>query len=250
MGPTFKDHFSTVSQNYAGFRPCYPAAIFDWLASCVPRSGQVWDCATGSGQAAVDLATRFARVIATDASRSQIAAAPPTERVEFRVAPAERSGLPDQSTDLITVAQAVHWFDLEPFYAEVRRVLRPNGVLAIWAYGVQRVEGEAVNQLIQDFYSNIVGPYWPPERRFVEDGYQTLPFPFTPLAAPAFQMEEFWSLEQLIGYLGTWSATTRYMQAHQSDPRIRLSEALKSVWGDPAERRKVSWPVAFRAGKV
>lgn len=250
MASNFKDHFSTVAQSYAGFRPRYPAAIFDWLATQVPRSGEVWDCAAGNGQATVDLATRFARVTATDASAAQIAAAAPTAGVEFRVAPAERSGLADQSVDLITVAQAAHWFELDAFYAEVRRVLRPTGVLAIWAYGVQRVEGEEVNQMIQDFYSNIVGPYWPPERQLVEDGYQTLPFPFTPLAAPAFQMEELWSLEQVIGYLGTWSATTRYIQAHQSDPRTRLSAALKAVWGDPARQRKVTWPVAFRAGKV
>ena len=162
MSQTFQDHFSGFANRYADFRPHYPAALFDYFATLVPRNSLVWDCACGNGQATLDLAQRFDRVVATDASREQIASATPHPKVEFRVAPAEQSGLPDGSIGLITVAQALHWFDLERFYAEAKRVLSPGGALAVWAYGINVVEGDGVNQLVQDFYANIVGPYWPP----------------------------------------------------------------------------------------
>ena len=146
MTQSFHDHFSDVAKRYADFRPHYPAALFDYLATLVPRTPLVWDCACGNGQATVDLAERFERVIATDASREQVASARPNPKVEYRVAPAEQSGLPAESVGLITVAQALHWFDLDRFYAEARRVLYSNGVLAAWAYGVNEVEGEAINE--------------------------------------------------------------------------------------------------------
>ncbi len=203
MNPTFHDHFSGFASRYADFRPHYPAELFDYLATLVPRHSLVWDCAAGNGQATYDLAERFDKVIATDASKEQIASARPHPRIEYRVAPAERSGLPEKSVGLITVAQAVHWFDLERFYAEARRVLSPGAVLAVWAYGVNEVEGDAVNQLVQDFYANTVGPYWPPERKLVEDGYRTIPFLFAEITAPAVRMEMRWTLEQLLGYFST-----------------------------------------------
>ena len=177
MSQVFHDHFSGVANRYADFRPHYPVALFDHLATLVPQGSAVWDCACGNGQATLDLAARFNRIIATDASREQIASAMPHPKVEYRVAPAAQSGLPDQSVALVTVAQALHWFDFDRFYAEVRRVLTPNGVIAVWAYGINTVEGDDTNQLVQDFYSKTVGPYWPPERRFVEEGYRTIPFP-------------------------------------------------------------------------
>ena len=178
MSQTFKDHFSGVANRYADFRPHYPAELFDCLATIVPRSATVWDCACGNGQATVDLAARFERVIGTDASKEQIAPATPNPRIEYRVAPAEDCGLPDKSVGLVTVAQALHWFQFERFYAEVKRVLAPNGVIAVWAYGINELEGEAVNGLVQHFYAGVVGPYWPPERKLVEERYQTIPFPF------------------------------------------------------------------------
>src|SRR4051812_25697672 len=148
MSQTFHDHFSAVANRYADFRPHYPAALFDYLATLVPLDSRVWDCACGNGQAALDLASRFQSVIATDASREQIASAIPHPNVEYRVAPADQSGLPDESVALVTVAQALHWFNLEGFYAEVKRVLQPNGLLAAWAYGINDVEGNAVNELV------------------------------------------------------------------------------------------------------
>jgi ubiquinone/menaquinone biosynthesis C-methylase UbiE len=249
MSRPFHDHFSEVAKRYADFRPRYPAALFDYLATLVPRSSLVWDCACGNGQATLDLAARFDRVVATDASRKQIAAATPHPNVEYRVAPAEQSGLPDESVALITVAQALHWFDFERFYAEAKRVLRPTGVLAAWAYGVDEVEGDQVNPLVQDYYSTTVGPYWPPERKLVEDGYRTIPFPFAEITTPMFRMETRWTLDQLLGYFSTWSATNRYLKATGRNPLESLSANLSRVWGDANSPRLVTWPVSLRAGR-
>jgi SAM-dependent methyltransferase len=245
----FHDHFSAVANRYADFRPHYPPALFEYFATLVPRESLVWDCAAGNGQATVDLAERFARVIATDASREQLDAAQPLPNVEYRVAPAEQSGLSDRSVDLLTVAQALHWFDLEPFYAEARRVLKPGGVLAVWAYGIDEIEGDEVNRLAQDYYFNIVGPFWPPERKLVEEGYRTIPFPFAEIAPPSIRMEMRWTLHQVLGYFGTWSATSRFIKANGVDPLESLSMALSRAWGDPATSRRVTWPLALRVGR-
>jgi SAM-dependent methyltransferase len=249
MGSNFQDHFSGVAAGYAEFRPRYPAALFDYLRSLVPKEAPVWDCACGNGQATLDLAERFDRVIATDASEKQIAEATPHPRVDYRVAPAERSGLPDASVGMVTVAQAVHWFDFGRFHAEVTRVLLPGGVLAVWGYGVQKVEGEAVNELVQDFYSNVVGPYWPPERKWIEEGYRSLPFPFDEVRPPSFRMETRWTLDQLLGYLGTWSATTRCQKATGVDPIPPLRERLREHWPDGDNARTIVWPLAIRIGR-
>jgi ubiquinone/menaquinone biosynthesis C-methylase UbiE len=245
----FRDHFSSVAKRYADFRPHYPAVLFDYLATLAPRNSLVWDCACGNGQATVDLAQRFDRVIATDASAQQVRAAGREPNVKYRVATAEQSGLPDGSAGLITVAQALHWFDLERFYAEAKRVLQPSGVLAAWAYGINEVEGGAVNDLVQEFYSKTVGPYWPPERKLVEEGYRSIPFPFSEIAPPAFRLEANWTLDQLIGYFSTWSATNRFIKARGSNPLEPLSEALARVWGDPNTARVVVWPLSLRIGR-
>lgn len=250
MTQKFHDHFSGVAAKYADFRPHYPAALFDYLATLAPAGSTVWDCATGNGQAAVDLAARFARVIATDASRDQIAAATAHAKVEYRVAPAEASGLADGAVALVTVAQAVHWFDLQKFYAEVKRVLQPGGVLAVWAYGINEIEGAEVNALVQDYYANVVGPYWPPERKTVEEGYRSIPFPFTEITPPALQMEARWTLEELIGYFSTWSATNRFIKAKGFNPLETLAAEIGKVWGNPAMARQVTWPLAIKVGKV
>lgn len=250
MSSAFHDHFSGVANRYADFRPHYPAVLFDYLATLAPCDATVWDCAAGNGQATHDLATRFAKVIATDASREQIASAIPNPKVEFRVASAEQSGLPDNSVALITVAQALHWFDFERFYAEARRVLKPNGALAAWAYGVNTVEGDAVNQVVQNFYENVVGPYWPPERILVEEGYRTIPFPFTEITVPTFRMEARWTLTQLLGYFSTWSATNRCIKATGRNPLEPLSAELARHWGDANSTRLVMWPLVLRIGRV
>ncbi len=250
MNPKFPDHFSAVASGYAHFRPHYPDALFDALATLVPRTATVWDCAAGSGQASTALARRFAHVVATDASAEQIASATPHPNVDYRVALAEESGLPAASVGLVTVAQALHWFDLPRFYAEVRRVLKPDGVVAVWCYGVNEVEGASVNALVQDFYARTLDPYWPPSRRLVEAGYRTLPFPFEEIAVPPLRMEVTWTLAQLLGYFSTWSATNRFIAATGRNPLAPLSAALERVWGDPQRTRTVSWPLYLRAGRV
>jgi ubiquinone/menaquinone biosynthesis C-methylase UbiE len=244
----FHDHFSNVAQSYADFRPHYPAELFCYLAGLVPQNSLVWDCACGNGQATIDLARRFDRVIATDASTEQIRSAKGQPNIEYQVATAEQSGLPDESVGLITVAQALHWFDLDRFYAEAKRVLRPNGVLAAWAYGVDEVEGAPVNDLVQDFYWNTVGPYWPPERKLVEEGYRSIPFPFGEITPPPFRLEARWTLDQLLGYFSTWSATNRFIKAKGRNPLEPLSEALARLWGDRNSTRLVVWPLSLRMG--
>jgi ubiquinone/menaquinone biosynthesis C-methylase UbiE len=246
---TFHDHFSSFANRYADFRPRYPAAIFDYLASIVPRTSLVWDCACGNGQATIDLAERFDRVIATDASAEQIKSATRHPKVDYRVATAESSGLADHSIGLVTVAQAIHWFDFDRFYAEVNRVLTADGIIAVWAYGIDEVEGDAVNALAQDYYSNVVGPYWPPERVLVEQGYRTIPFPFTEISAPPIHMEMQWDLDALLGYCGTWSATNRFIKAKGFNPLERLEKELSEVWGERHRTRRVTWPLSMRVGR-
>jgi SAM-dependent methyltransferase len=244
----FKDHFSRLAANYASFRPRYPPALFDYLAQSCRQRECAWDCACGSGQATLDLAARFACVIATDASGAQIAAAPPHPHVRYRVASAAACGLDSASVDIVTVAQALHWFEFAPFYAEVEPVLRPGGVLAVWTYGVVHVAGESIDRLLQEFYWQTVQPYWPAERRLVESGYRGLSFPYAELTPPAFDMQEHWSLQQLIGYTRSWSATARYVEQNGADPAALLEQSLQPEWGDPDSLRRISWPLSVRIG--
>lgn len=245
----FADHFSPLAASYASFRPTYPAALFAWLAEVAPGRSLAWDCAAGSGQASLDLAGHFQQVVATDASLAQLGAAPPHPRVAYRLAPAEESGLDDASVDLLTVAQALHWFDLERFYIEAQRVLVPRGVVAAWCYGVLHVADAEIDRAVQIFYQQTVGPYWPPERRLVESGYRTLPFPFDELAPPPLVMQAAWSLPQLLGYFRSWSATGRFTTERGFDPVAELAQELQPLWGDPSTPRAINWPLSVRAGR-
>ncbi len=251
--PVFKDHFSGNSADYAAYRPDYPAALFAWLAAQAPGRTLAWDCATGSGQAALGLAPHFQRVEATDASVDQIAQARPHARVNYRVAPAEAPGLPSASVDLVTVAQAAHWFDLPVFHAEVKRVLRPDGVLAIWCYERLRVE-PALDEVIDAFYGQRLGPYWPPERRHVETGYRDLDFPFRELEGPAFAMDAAWNLDQLLGYFATWSAVKACRRETGDDPLPALRDRLASIWlasgVSLAAPKNIKWPLSLRLGRI
>jgi SAM-dependent methyltransferase len=244
-----QDHFSAVSTHYAASRPRYPKALYQWLAGISPARDCAWDCACGSGQASGDLAEYFAHVVATDLSAQQIREAAPHPRIDYRVAVAESSGLSAGSIDLVIVAQALHWFQCEPFYTEVDRVLRPDGVLAVWSYGTGAIDLESVNSVFQDFYHNVVGEYWPPERKIVEVGYQSLPFPQPELSAPRLTMECDWSLEALIGYVRSWSATARYINVRGSDPVPDFQRNMLQCWGDPSIRRRICWPLSIRAAR-
>jgi SAM-dependent methyltransferase len=243
---TFKDHFSRQAADYAKFRPSYPKELFDYLGRIAPTRQLGWDCGTGNGQAAIGLASVFDRVIATDASEKQIANAQPHERVEYHVAPAENSGIESGTVDLIMVAQALHWFNLDRFYAEARRVLKPSGVFAASAYTLLRIE-PAIDEIVNRYYHEVVGPFWPPERKLVEN-FAELPFPFRKIDPPKFEMMAQWNLDHLIGYLGTWSATQRYIAARGGDPLGRITDELRTVWGAPQQIRKIVWPLILRIG--
>jgi len=248
MSNGFQDHFSSRAAGYAAYRPSYPAELFRWLAESSPGRDTAWDCATGSGQAAVGLAPHFFRVVATDASASQLEHARETPRVEYRVATAESSGLPGRSVDLVTVAQALHWLDRPRFFAEAGRVLRPGGLLACWMYNVMQVDQE-FDRVVRHLYADIVGPFWPGDRIFIDQAYRTIEFPFPEIAPPRFDMAEEWSFPHLTGYLRTWSAVVRYRQEKGQDPVALVEPELLAIWGDPARPRTVRWPLALRVAR-
>lgn len=245
----FKDHFSKQADAYAKYRPVYPDMLFDYLAVHAKERKLAWDAGTGSGQAALGLAAHFERVIATDPSESQVHNATAHPKVLYKVASAEQTDIPDRSVDLITVAQALHWFDLNRFYAEARRVLKPTGVLTAWCYGLNEIES-GIDEIVRRFYRDVVGPYWPPERRLIDECYRTIPFPFTESVPPAFHMEAEWTLDEYLGYLGTWSATQRYRQQQGTDPLAALRAELLHTWSAPQAKRTVKWPIHLRIGKV
>ncbi len=247
--PNFVDHFSAVSSGYATFRPSYPSALFAALADAAPSRALAWDCGCGTGQASVALASYFEQVVATDASAAQIAHAMPDARVTYGVAPAEQSDLADRSVALITVAQALHWFDVDAFHAEASRVLVPNGVIAEWSYALLECPlVPMLTQVMSDF-DKAMGEWWPKERAFVDRQYRDLAFPFAPLDVGAFAMDATWSLGQLLGYVDTWSAVSRYRASTGHDPILPLTVAFREAWGAQAMQRLV-WPLTLRVGRL
>jgi SAM-dependent methyltransferase len=243
---SFKDHFSKQASDYAKFRPRYPQKLFDYLGSIAPSRQFAWDCGTGNGQAAVGLASVFDRVIATDASEKQIANAQSRKLVDYRVAPAENSGIESETLDLIMVAQALHWFDLGRFYAEARRVLKPDGILAASAYNLLRVE-PVIDEVVNRYYYEVVGPFWPSERKLVEQ-FADLSVPFREIGPPKFEMTAQWNLDHLLGYLQTWSSTQRFIAAKGTDPLEQIIDELRTAWGDSQQTRNVTWPLVLRIG--
>jgi len=237
-----------MAQEYRAFRPRYPADLFDWLAATAPAKESALDVGCGNGQAAVAFADRFSRVFAIDFSREQIQNALVHPRVVYRVAPAEATGLPNHSVDLIVAAQAMHWFNLDRFYAEVRRVSRSGAVIAAFSYCLARIE-PALDAIIRQLHGQIVGQDWPAERAHIESGYRTLPFPFPEIEAPPFEMEERWSCDQLLGYLRTWSAVARYRARTGGDPVALVEPNLRSAWGR-TDIRRVAWTLAVRVGRA
>jgi ubiquinone/menaquinone biosynthesis C-methylase UbiE len=243
-------HFEQSPADYKRHRPTYPDALFRHLASLLPTHDVAWDCGTGNGQAALPLARILRRVIATDASAAQLTAATPHPRVAYRVAPAEASGLDANSVDLITVAQALHWFDLGLFYPEVERVTKPGGVLAAWCYTLARITAD-VDRVIERFYGDVVGPYWPKERRHVESAYRDLPFPFPELPSPPpLAMALEWALDDLLGYVRTWSPVKIFADERGYDPVREIVPELEAAWGPRKTRRTVRWPLHVRIGRV
>jgi hypothetical protein len=245
----FKDHFSGHAADYRAFRPTYPPELFEFLASTSPGRELVWDCGTGSGQAATALAEHFASVFATDASAEQVKNAEQHPRVNYAVATAESCPLPDASADLVTVAQALHWFDFDRFYSEVRRVGKRGALFAAWSYDFHSVNTD-VDPILSRLETEYVGSYWPPERAYVDARYRTIPFPFPEVETPTFAMTVEWDLGTLLGYMNTWSAVKRFVQAHRFNPLERLEGEFAEAWVDPAIVRTIHWRLILRVGRV
>jgi SAM-dependent methyltransferase len=245
---TFPDHFSSVAAQYASSRPHYPDALFEYLADLAPARNMAWDAGCGSGQAAIGLAPYFAHVVATDASAQQIANAEPRANIVYSVASETLTPLRDASVDLVTVAQALHWFDRPRFYDEVRRVLVPDGVLAAWTYGLTEVTPD-VDAAVLHWYRDALDSYWPPQRLHVESRYRDIDFPFATLDVPSFAMTARWSRPQFIAYLETWSAVQAYKAANGADPIGIVRPALEAAWPDAAEVRLIRWPLTLLAGR-
>lgn len=246
---TFKDHFSAHAAIYREARPDYPSALFEFLAGQVTTSRLAWDAGCGNGQASADLSRYFDHVVGTDPSAEQIANAVSRSNIDYRVEPAEQSTLDDASVDLVCVAQALHWFDLPRFHEEVRRVLKPGGVVAFWSYADCRVN-EAVDAQKNRVYVDLTGPYWPPERALVESGYASLPFPFERIATPRFDLCMRWNVDRYLAYLRSWSATQRYMRTLEQDPVALVEDDLRLAWGDSDLLREVCWDFHLHCGRV
>ena len=246
---SFKDFFSGHATAYAAARPTYPERLFEFLAEVAPGRRRAFDCGAGNGQATFALARHFDHVMASDPSATQVAHAPRLAGIDFVVATAEHCPLGDRSMELVTVAQALHWFDIGAFFQEARRVLAPGGVLAVWCYHLLSVE-PAIDRSIWTLYAETLGTYWSPERRLVDDGYRSIDFPFDEISAPAFTIEVEWSLAQLAAYLRTWSACVRYRERVGSDPVDALVEQTRGRWGDPERARRIRWPIHMRVGRV
>lgn len=244
----FKDLFSEQANQYAQFRPTYPEELFRYLATLTQERKLAWDCGCGSGQAAVKLADYFDHVIATDSSGKQLENAIRHPKVAYRLTSAESSGLEDGSTDLIVAAQSFHWFKRDEFYAEVKRVSKPGGVLVIWCYGLAEISPK-VDAVVRHFYGEILGPYWEKGRKLVEEGYKNVSFPFREIAPLRFQMMAKWSLEQFVGYLGTWSALQTFKERNSHNPLENLRSELEGAWGNDSAR-SVQWELAMRVGII
>ncbi len=243
------DHFSRQAEFYSSFRPEYPPELFRFLAALTPEREIVWDAATGSGQAAKGLVLHFDKVFATDISKSQLDNAFDHQKIEYKVESAECTSLKSETVDLVTCAQAVHWLNFSKFYDEVNRVTKEYGVIAVWCYDLLKIKHE-IDFIIMQFYSVIVGEYWPPERRYIDEKYETIPFPFDVIDTPDFEMTSTWTFQQLSGYLRSWSSVQRYIDDRGDNPVDLVIDDLEKAWGDIEEKREINWPLILKVGRV
>ena len=247
---TSRNWFAQGGQAYARFRPAYPPELARYLAALSPDTALAADVGCGNGQLTTQLAAHFEQVIGLDPSAGQLAHAIPHERVRYACASAEQMPLRDGCASLVTAAQAAHWFDLPRFHAEVRRVARDGAAVALVSYGVLWLDGLAGERFMR-FYRDEIGPYWPPERRLVDSGYEDLPFPFEEQPTPALHIRQDWTLDELLGYIATWSAVRHAREAGQEGLLHRFADDLKSLWGgDASLRRELRWPIRMRVGIV
>lgn len=247
MARNFKDRFSHNSSEYRKYRPAYPEALFRHLAALAPARQTAWDCATGNGQSATCLAKFFKQVYATDASTEQITYAVRKPNIHYISSPAHATTWPDHSIDLVTVAQAIHWFDDETFYREVNRILKKRGIIAAWAYHLPVINPE-IDRIVERLYSDILGRFWEREISHIVSGYRNLSFPFRQMPSPFFTMKTNWSFHQLTGYLQTWSALVPYREKHGTNPVDIIIPDLLAAWADPSSTKEVNWPIILKIG--
>ncbi len=244
-----KDRFSQHAADYQKYRPDYPKDLYAYVLQLIAAKGMAWDCGTGNGQVAAKLAKHFKQVYATDISEQQVQQAPTLANVHYKVESAEHTDFPSQQFDLITVAQAIHWFNFDSFYKEVKRTLKPTGILAVMGYGLLQTD-PSLQSLIDHFYTTIVGPYWDKERKYLDESYQTIPFPFQEIKTPSFTHSMKWDLPQLIGYLNTWSAVKLYEKEEALNPISLIEKELQQTWGLASSSRTITFPILLRIGKL
>jgi len=244
----FKDHFTKQAKEYAKYRPDYPDELFHYLSQVSPSNKLAWDCATGSGQAANGLANYFKKIIASDASANQVQNAFNNENIIYKVFPAEKAEIESSTVDLITVAQALHWFDFNKFYSEARRVLRKKGIIAVWLYNLVEIS-DTIDPVIKRFDEEILKDFWPPERQLFYDEYKSIPFPFEQLSPPEFRMTANWTVENLLGFLSTWSAVQNYIEKEKSNPVDLVKSEIKNLWGNQIYKT-AGWKIVLKIGKV
>lgn len=245
----FKDNFSKQADIYRQYRPSYPEELFSYLQSLTPAHNLAWDCGTGNGQSAIALTRYFKQVYASDPSENQIKNAILHDRVTYKVERAEHNELNDHSVDLITVAQAIHWFDFDKFYSEVKRVLKPNGIIAVWTYGLTFITDE-INAITKNFHDHVVGDFWLPENRLIEQEYKTIPFPFNQITPPSFTIESTLNLNDLLGYFRSWSATQKFMDKYHKNPLEQLKKDLLPYWGEENTIRRTTRKLILKVGQV
>lgn len=241
-----KDLFSSHSKDYSRYRPGYPNELFQFLRKLCITRGRAWDCGTGNGQVAGELAGFIDQVYATDISVQQLAHAIQKHNIHYTKQPAEETTFPDDHFDLVTVGQAVHWFDFEKFNTEVKRVSKKEAVIALFGYSLF-ISDHFTNEVIHHFYNNILGEYWPAERKYLENDYRSIPFPFKEIEVPKLEKKERWSFERLTGYLNTWSAVKAYEKENGENPVELIKADLYNTFGNVGS---LSFPIIFRAGRV
>lgn len=247
--PEFKDHFSKQSAEYAKFRPKYPQELFAFLSSLCAQNELAWDCGAGNGQAALGLSPFFRKVIATEPSSEQLKNSFSLENVEYRLEKAEETSLADHSVDLLCIANALHWFDFEAFYPEVKRILKKGGIIAAWCYRIPKIAPE-IDRLLQEFHDGQIDVYWRPENRLVDQAYKTIPFPFEVIGSPEFSYRKSLNLDEVLAYLNTWSATQRFIEEHGYNPTIALRESLLEFWEDPSQEKTLIWDLPLLVGRM
>lgn len=242
-----KDNFSNQASEYSKFRPTYPPELIEHIVSFTEKRETALDIATGNGQVAQKLSEYFETVYATDISEKQLLHAKQVLNVIYKKLPAEKTDFQDQQFDLITVAQAVHWFDFDQFYPEIYRILKPTGIFAIIGYGLFKTNPNT-DKILENFYYNIVGPFWDSERKYLDENYQTIPFPLEELETLKFENKFIWTYEQLIGYLETWSAVEHYKAHNNQNPLDLIRKDLKTSW--ETSKKEVTFPMILRLGKL